>query len=85
MSTILWNNIQKEIKLRYPDDITAQQALTSEIEEELFVDRKTRWSRILNNSSQPSLPELIVISQKLSLNPDALIESRNRKKDTIKN
>lgn len=85
MKRIIWNNIEKEIKLLHPDNSELQSELIDEIERELFPESKTRWSRILNNSSQPTIHELIVISAKLNKPADRLIESSTIKRATIKN
>ncbi len=74
MQRIIWNNIEKEIKLRHPDSLVLQDNLRDQIEQELFLGSKTRWSRILNNSSQPTLHELILISEILKKPVENLVE-----------
>lgn len=75
-TAIVWNNIAKEIKLRHPNQKTKQLILTNAIERRVYHERKATWTRILNNSSQPTIPELILISEEIGCTMDKLIESQ---------
>lgn len=65
MSHILYNDIKKHIVLRYPGRKVKQQALESEIRTDIYKDREKTWTRILNNTSQPTLEEAIGIAQRI--------------------
>lgn len=74
MTTIIWNNIEKEIKLRHPGHKTRQLLLTRSLGELIYEGREKTWTRILNNSSQPTLDELSVIARELGKPMDDLVE-----------
>ncbi len=74
MNKIIWNNIERAIALKFPQDKEEQRLIKFIICDKVFWQNKTRWTRILNNSSQPTMYELILISDILKKPVESLVE-----------
>lgn len=72
MSKIIINEISKFIRLKESEEKAPQPYLTDDIGNQVFPERAKTWTRILNNTSQPTLEEAAHIAHILGKTIDDL-------------
>lgn len=78
MSTILLNEIKRQIIIRYTDD-KQRREITERILRTVYHKREKTFTRILNNTSQPTLEEAATIAQILGVTIDDLFQFEKTK------
>lgn len=71
MTLVLFNDIQRQINIRHTSSEDRQQVL-DRIRDEVFHSRDKKLTRVLNNTSQPTLEEAAQIAYILGVTIDDL-------------